>query len=980
MAGPSSIYEGANPLLTSPLDLFIIQLIIVVIVAKVLSYFFKFIKQPSVIAEVITGILLGPSVMGFVPGFTVNIFPTTSITIFNVIANVGLILFMFLVGLEVDPALMRRNLKGSAVISITAMVLPFVLGIGASAYIWNEMPMTKTATFASFLLFVGVAVSITAFPVLARILTDQGLTQSKVGIIALSSAAVDDVTAWIMLAVVVSIARSSGSLTAVYTLLVFAGYVVLMVVVLRPILSWLSKRVHARESMKHEFVILILVLLFISAWTTDVIGVHSMFGGFFLGVITPRGNGFAMRMTERIEDLIMIILVPLYFTYSGLRTDLSTLNTWQAGVTVVLIIAVSMLGKIGGATIASRLLRNSWRESLTIGFLLNTKGLVELVVLNVGLDIGVLTKEIFAAFVVMAIWNTILTTPIVWLLWTRTEKKRNPMMRKSSDYSMLVCIPEARIGVSMVTIAGALAKAHAKGIDSKRKPRIEAVHLTEISERPSTYFFALRLDKSDAVEFARQRASVLDVTFKVTARASANIADDLTKIANSRVQDLVILGWNRQKSDRINEGGRRVNHLMQHIRAPVGIFVDKGRLRDRTNVERVLFVYSFHSFEREAVKVALEMARDPDVHLTIVVPRKEWLMRDRHHQSAEHDMSSSTDALTPRDTNHASSSTSAATPAAAAKKKGAAWHQYFDILFLFGLLARLVRRCIHGPRKPTSQRRRPGASSPTTSARKEDEVEMEERAAAAAVAAARERRTTGERHDSDDSSSSEGEDLAESPRVSLSDRPDSIALETAGAASGKYGLGSLLPSAFSAEQKRAEEQLMETFDGVQALVRARPSMSLIVSESDDVLAEALDQEAKHVYQMIVIGNERKWSRTHQHVHHLNLHRHHLPHISFGRHDDIDDDAENDDAADGDDGSVQFSDLVGSSTTSLLVVHPPLESPAYIDTRRSVGGCFECLTRRRHHSDDDDDEGEEDEDVEAKHDKGEDSSSSSSDEV
>jgi hypothetical protein len=197
----------------------------------------------------------------------------------------------------------------------------------------------------------------------------------------------------------------------------------------------------------------------------------------------------------------------------------------------------------------------------------------------------------------------------------------------------------------------------------------------------------------------------------------------------------------------------------------------------------------------------------------------------------------------------------------------------------------------------------------------------------------------------------------------------------AGAGSGKYGLGSLLPSAFSAEQKRTEEQLMETFDGVQALVRARyANMSLVVSESDDVLAEALEQEAKHVYQMIVIGNERKWTRTHQHVHHLNLHRHHLPHISFGgRQDDIDDDVDNDDAADDDDGSVQFSDLVGSSTTSLLVVHPPLESPAYIDTRRSVGGCFECLTRRRHHSDDDE---EEDQDGEPKHDKGEDSSSSS----
>jgi hypothetical protein len=365
-----------------------------------------------------------------------------------------------------------------------------------------------------------------------------------------------------LLALVVSLARSPGSLVALYTLLVFFGYVLVMMVVLRPILSWISKVVHSHEAKKQEFVILILLLLFISAWTTDVIGVHSIFGGFFMGLITPRNDGFAIRLAERIEDLTMIILIPLYFTYSGLRSNLTSINSWQAGVTILLAIAVSMLGKIGGGTIASRIMRHSWRDSLTIGFLLNTKGLVELVALNVGLDIGVLSDQVFSAFIVMALWNTIITTPVVWLL-TRKEKK-NHSMSASSDYSVLVCIQDPKLGISMVTFAGALVK-------SKQKPCIHAVHLKEVSERPSTYIFNMKLEKLDAVEFARQRAAVLNVNFRIITRSSANISVDLAKIANSRVPtDLVILGWNKRHHDDFGEGSRKIDYFMKHIHAPIG--------------------------------------------------------------------------------------------------------------------------------------------------------------------------------------------------------------------------------------------------------------------------------------------------------------------------------------------------------------------------------------------------------------------------
>jgi len=510
--------------------------------------------------------------------------------------------------------------------------------------------------------------------------------------------------------------------------------------------------------------------------------------------------------------------------------------------------------------------------------------------------------------VVMALWNTIITTPAVWLLWIRKEKRRDHMLRKSTDFSVLVCIPETRAGVSMVTVAGALAKAHSKGIGSPRKPRIHAIHLKEVSERPSTYFFALRLDKSDEVEFARQRASVLDVRFKATARASTNIAADLIKFSNSRVRDLVILGWNKSHLENITEGGRRTHQLMQHIHAPIGILIDNGHLRNRINLKRVMLVYSFQDFEKEAVKSALELARDPEIHLVIVVTRQEWLMR-RSEEIPNVDgalfSTQAADSEGESDHNHTNR---------------LAWHHYFDILLLLSLLVRLISKWLgFGPsdrqdNDPTKHQASSTASGP-------EGTEMQE---------SKEQNDTGDttnqdiEHDNaasfDELSVVDGEDPLQQSR-----RESSILSSDLGLASGSAGLAAATAvaaaensSLFSTEQKRTEEQLMQTFEGVLTLVKRRNNISLIVSETESVLHEALQQEATNSYQLIIIGNERRWSRMNHPY--LNLYRHHL-HFRHQHDEDQNRYLE------------EFGELVGHSNTSLFVVHPPLEQTTSSKQRR-----------------------------------------------
>ncbi|KAJ3356556.1 K(+)/H(+) antiporter [Allomyces javanicus] len=482
-ASHDSMWDGGNPFASTsnPLPLFLVQVIIVVLMTRVLSMVLKYFRQPRVIAEVIGGILLGPSALGQIPGFTKALFPASSLGMFGLIANFGLVLYLFIVGLELDPRMVAINLRKSVAISVAGIVVPFGAGVAVSFALYETlMPKDTKVPFSSFFLFLGVAMSITAFPVLARILTETNLLTTRVGMTTISAAAVDDVVAWSMLALVIAIINASDALTALYTFLVVLAFAAFMIFAVRPVLVRLIQR-SATSSTLNEFLVFItFILIFASAMFTEVIGVHAIFGAFLVGVIIPHESGFAIALTEKVEDLVTIVLLPLYFALSGLKTRLGLLDTATTWGLLVLVLVTACAGKIVGCTMASRFTGLNWRDSIGVGILMNTKGLVELIVLNVGLDAGVISPRIHAICVLMAILTTLITTPVVtWMKLGHDELAARERALAAGtphgDDAQLVVVALDAMDHVPALMAVTQALAH----------RTHALRLTELTDRTS---------------------------------------------------------------------------------------------------------------------------------------------------------------------------------------------------------------------------------------------------------------------------------------------------------------------------------------------------------------------------------------------------------------------------------------------------------------------------------------------------------------
>ncbi|CCL99749.1 uncharacterized protein FIBRA_01771 [Fibroporia radiculosa] len=402
---------------SDPLRLWVIQLGVILMMTQVLSLVLGKIKQPKVIAEVIGGILLGPTAFGRIPGFTEHVFPEQSLPYLSLVANIGLCLFLFLVGLEIDGAIVKRNFRLSFIIAVAGMALPFGLGAALSVPLYHTF-IPSTVKFTNFMLFTGVAYSITAFPVLCRILTELKLLDTTVGIVVLSAGVGNDVVGWVLLALSVALVNAGSGLTALWILFVCLGWALFLLIIMTRVMYWLARKTGSIENGPTVFFMTITILLmFGSAFFTDVIGVQAIFGAFLAGLAVPREGGLCITLTEKLEDMVSIIFLPLYFTISGLNTNLGLLNngiTW--GFTIA-ICTLSYSGKFGGCAIAARLAGFSWREASTIGSLMSCKGLVELIVLNVGLSAGILSQRVFSMFVLEALILTFMTTPAVVVLY-----------------------------------------------------------------------------------------------------------------------------------------------------------------------------------------------------------------------------------------------------------------------------------------------------------------------------------------------------------------------------------------------------------------------------------------------------------------------------------------------------------------------------------------------------------------------------------
>lgn len=434
----AGVVAGKNPLVysaSSPYTIFLFQAVLILAFCQILHWPLKKIRQPRVIAEVIAGIILGPTVMGRIPGFSAMCFPQASKQGLSLVANIGIILFLFIVGLEVDLKYIKKNLTAAVSVGIINMAIPFAIGCGIAKALYNHYKEEgQDVSFTTQMVFIAVAMCITAFPVLVRILIELNLIGDLVGTIVLSSGIINDLTGWILLALVVTLANADNGIQTLYILLLAVAWFFVLLYPVKYLFTlylrrWTNDLTSGQPS--PLLMILIISMVFTSAFYTDIIGVHPIFGAFMVGVIIPRDNGYVIRITEKLEDLIYILMIPIYFAVVGLSVDLTKLNKGIDWAFCIAVIALAMSGKIMGGFIGAKLNGFCWRDSLTVGVLMSCKGIVEIIVLNVGLNAKIISERVYSMFVVMAVVTTFLTTPLT--MWVYPPKYRKGTSNWSDD-------------------------------------------------------------------------------------------------------------------------------------------------------------------------------------------------------------------------------------------------------------------------------------------------------------------------------------------------------------------------------------------------------------------------------------------------------------------------------------------------------------------------------------------------------------------
>ena len=396
----------------------LLALAVVLVATRCVGWLARRWGQPRVMGEIIAGILLGPSVLGLVaPGVVDHLFPAEVVAGLSAIAQVGLVLFMFLVGVGLDLDHLGGQGHRAVVISHTSIIVPFALGILLA--FWLHPRVGGDASPASFALFMGVAMSITAFPVLVRILQDAGLDRTRIGALVLASAAIDDVTAWCLLAVVVALVGAGGPVDVVITVVASVLFVGVIIGILRPFLA-------RRGTISVPVAV---TLAIVCAWITEIIGIHAIFGAFLAGVAMPRSEGNREALSSQLETAATVVLLPVFFAVVGLSTQLGLLDSPRLWALAALVLVVAVAGKLGGASLAARATGDPWRDSFAIGVLMNTRGLTELVVLTIGLELGVITETVFTMMVIMALTTTLMAGPLLRAagVWHRPGRSPSPI-------------------------------------------------------------------------------------------------------------------------------------------------------------------------------------------------------------------------------------------------------------------------------------------------------------------------------------------------------------------------------------------------------------------------------------------------------------------------------------------------------------------------------------------------------------------------
>ncbi|MEO8768627.1 MAG: cation:proton antiporter [Ferruginibacter sp.] len=399
-----------------PLAILLAQIITIILVARLFAWLFKKVGQPTVMGEIVAGIVLGPSLFGmYFPSFSSQLFPTESLGNLQFLSQVGLILFMFIIGMELDLKMLKNKAKDVVIISHASIIIPFAMGM-TLAYFLYETFAPQGIQFSSFALFLGIAMSITAFPVLARIMQERGMHKTRIGAMAITCAAANDIAGWCLLASVIAVVKAGSFASSLYNILLAGAYILLMMKVVKPFLKKVGDTHASRHSLSKPVMAIFFVVLILSSLLTEVIGIHALFGAFMTGVIMPNNMNFKNIIIEKLEDITLVLLLPLFFVFTGLRTQIGLLNDSHLWLITGLIILIAAAGKFLGSALAAKFVGQTWKDSLTIGALMNTRGLMELVVLNIGYDLGVITPVMFTMMVIMALVTTFMTGPVLNLI------------------------------------------------------------------------------------------------------------------------------------------------------------------------------------------------------------------------------------------------------------------------------------------------------------------------------------------------------------------------------------------------------------------------------------------------------------------------------------------------------------------------------------------------------------------------------------
>lgn len=522
--------------LEHPLALLLAQIVTIILVARVLGMGFKRIGQPAVIGEIVAGIMLGPSLIGLhFPEFTATLFPAHSISNLQFLSQIGLIFFMFIVGMELDLEVLKHKAREAIVISHVSIIFPFALGLGLAYFLYTSFA-PDNVQFVSFGLFMGISMSVTAFPVLARIVQERGLTKTRIGTIVITCAAADDITAWSLLAAIIAIVKAGSFVSSLYTMILAVSYVLLMIKVVRPFLVRIGKVHSTQDRLSKSIVAIFFLILLLSSLATEVIGIHALFGAFMAGAIMPDDVRFKNIFIEKVEDFALILLLPLFFVFTGLRTEIGLLQDPGLWKIALVIIIVAVIGKFVGSAFAALFVGQNLKDSMIIGALMNTRGLMELVILNIGYDLGVLTPQIFSMMVLMALVTTFMTGPTLHLIdWFFKSKvpENCDLQPSNNSYKILISFGNPMMGRKLLCLANNLLK------NQSGNSSVNVMHLASDSERN---LYNLKKYEKDSFAPVIEVSQALNQRITTQFKVSSDINSDIINAANKGEFNLLLIG------------------------------------------------------------------------------------------------------------------------------------------------------------------------------------------------------------------------------------------------------------------------------------------------------------------------------------------------------------------------------------------------------------------------------------------------------